>query len=79
MRFLIGSCKKSTFLITKKEEKKLSVWEDVQLSIHLFFCKWCKRFQKQNHLLSVSAKHIHVDVRLSAEARQKIADHLKNE
>jgi len=46
------SCKESVDYINKKEEAKISFWQQVQLWNHLAICSLCKRFAKQNKTLT---------------------------
>jgi hypothetical protein len=53
------SCKEATKLILKKEESKLSVWNRLQLYIHLLYCSFCNAFKKQNNWINLQIPHIH--------------------
>lgn len=44
-------CKTATKMIAQKEDGKLSLKERIQLIIHLFICKVCSLFYKQNKVL----------------------------
>lgn len=44
-------CKTATKMIAQKEEGKLSLKQRIQLIIHLFICKVCALFYKQNKVL----------------------------
>ncbi len=46
------TCKQSTELVIKKEHKKLSVNENLQLLSHMAVCSFCRLFQKQNSIIS---------------------------
>ena len=46
------TCKRSTEWVIKKEYKKLSVKENLQLLSHMAICSFCRLFQKQNSLIS---------------------------
>ncbi len=46
------TCKQSTQWVIKKEYKKLSVKENLQLLSHMAICSFCRLFQKQNSLIS---------------------------
>ena len=46
------TCKQSTEWVIKKEYKKLSVKENLQLLSHMAVCSFCRLFQKQNSLIS---------------------------
>ena len=41
------SCNKATELISKQMDEPLSIWENVQLYTHTFFCWCCTRFRSQ--------------------------------
>lgn len=45
------SCKEAVDYINKQEEKKLGIWQRIQLCNHLFICILCKRFAIQNKML----------------------------
>lgn len=44
-------CKTATKMIAQKGDGKLSLKERIQLMIHLFICKICSLFYKQNKVL----------------------------
>ena len=52
---LMNNCKEATDLISKKEEKKLSAQQNIKLLFHLFLCKVCNFFYKQNNVIISSA------------------------
>ena len=56
---VILSCTKATFLMSKKEEGKISVAENFQLRMHLAVCKFCNRFQKQTQFFTSRSKELH--------------------
>ncbi len=73
------TCYESTYLISKKQEDKLSLAEQLQLSMHLMFCKYCNRFSKQTTLVTKSIKQMNrkmkeqsVNITLTQEQKQKI-------
>ncbi len=47
MKFLMVSCKKATFLLSKKEENKLSWLDRIRLKSHMLMCNICHRFEEQ--------------------------------
>ena len=73
------SCKDATYLVSKKEEKKLSFIETIQLKIHLLICIFCRLFEQQSKLIGKNAKHTHQhhDARLSDVSKEKIIQALK--
>ncbi len=46
------TCKQSTEWVIKKESKKLSVQENLQLLSHMAVCSFCGLFQKQSSVIS---------------------------
>jgi hypothetical protein len=47
-------CKDATKMISQKEEGLLSLKQHIQLFVHLFICKVCAIFFKQNKVLTKS-------------------------
>ena len=73
------SCKKATYLISKKQESKLAIGERLQLFIHLFICDVCKLFKIQTaYILKNIHQHHHTET-LTAAAKEKIAVVVKEE
>lgn len=68
------TCKKATFLMSKKEEGKLTFTEMVQLKLHLLICSYCTRFLKQTKLMKRRAPHLHehLHVQLSPEKKEAL-------
>ncbi|MFP5042514.1 hypothetical protein [Parasediminibacterium sp. JCM 36343] len=67
------SCKKATFLISKKEEKgKITLWERFTLRMHLSICSLCKRFELQTGFIGRNAKHNHADEKLPQGVKTRI-------
>lgn len=48
---LMIDCKTATKMISQKEEKRLSWIKQIKLSYHLFICKVCSLFFKQNKVV----------------------------
>ncbi len=78
---LMITCKDATHLISKKEEKKLSAKQNIKLLLHLFLCKVCNFFFKQNKVLisSVSVLEKNSTVSLSTNEKQKMIEVLETE
>ncbi len=77
MHRLMLSCDTATFFITKKDYKKLSCRENVQLKMHLMGCKLCRSFKDQNAILSEKIKAIQNDpppVKLTEAKKQEIQE-----
>ena len=72
------SCKKATYLLSRKEENKLSWLEKIELSGHLVICSMCRRFEEQTGLIIRNAKHTHAHSILSPEAKERMQAVLKD-
>lgn len=57
------TCKQSTKWVIKKEYKKLSVKENLQLLSHMAICSFCRLFARQNTLIN---KSLHKNERMEA-------------
>ncbi len=74
------TCKQSTEWVIKKEYKKLSVKENLQLLSHMAICSVCRLFQKQNSLIikafykSESRKIFH----LTSEEKKELLHSVQN-
>lgn len=79
-RLIWLTCKKATFLVSKKEEGKLTPIESIQLKLHLGICDFCTRFEKQTKFFSRHARHLHEhnNITLSKEKKEHIRSLLKD-
>jgi len=81
---LSPNCKQATQLQSEAVERKLSILEKTGLRLHLFLCKWCRRYGKQLKFLRSAAhqcdEHEISDPaqRLSPEARERIKQRLQS-
>jgi hypothetical protein len=41
------NCKEASRLASQQLERPLSLWEGVQLKVHLVYCAGCRRMEKQ--------------------------------
>lgn len=46
------SCEEATTLCTKSQYGRLSIVDQLKLNFHLFMCKRCGKFSKQNRILT---------------------------
>ena len=46
------TCDEATAICDKSQYKEASLWEKIKLSIHLFLCKKCGLYSKQNKVMS---------------------------
>lgn len=79
MNFLNISCKKATYLLSKKEENKLSWLERMKLRTHLAMCSLCRRFEIQTGFIGKHAAHVHAEATLSPGAKEKMQSALNNQ
>lgn len=77
---LILSCNKATYLISLKEEGKLSLKQRVQLRAHLGVCSICKIFEKQTAMIGRTAKHAHEhkNDQLTEASKEKMQKNLQS-
>lgn len=53
------NCKEASRLASQQLERPLSIWERVQLKVHVAYCTGCRRMEKQFRFLrSASAAWI---------------------
>ena len=78
MNLLNISCKKATYLLSKKEENKLSWLDRVKLRGHLTICSLCRKFEQQTSFIGFITKHGHEQAVLSVEAKEKMKTVLKD-
>mgnify|MGYP001796881166 CR=1 FL=1 len=78
MKLMMTTCKKATYLLSKKEENKLSWLEKIQLRGHLTICSVCRKFEEQTGFIGRNARHLHADITLPAEIKEKIRNLLKD-
>lgn len=69
-------CTQATFLMSKKEERALTLKETLHLYIHLFVCEFCRRFLKQTNIISKELKRISSKESLTADEKQKMKESL---
>ncbi|MES2006180.1 MAG: zf-HC2 domain-containing protein [Bacteroidota bacterium] len=79
MNLLNISCKKATYLVSKKEESRLSWLERIQLRGHMTICSFCRKFEQQTGFIGRMIGHDHVHATLTPETKQKMQEALLNE
>jgi len=79
MRFFMISCKKATYLVSKKEENRLSWWESWQLRAHFGICSMCRKFEQQSGFIGRMARQVTMHETLSPKAKEKIQATLARE
>lgn len=75
------SCKEVSHLVSDSLDRKLSLWQRIQVRLHLLMCRFCSRFRKQTLFLRDAGRHYPMVVAetetatstgLSPEARDRI-------
>lgn len=82
MHYMMLSCDTATFYITKSEYQKLSCKENIQLKVHLMGCKFCRKFDQQNTILSDNLNKLQQNppqAELSPEKKAEIEKVLKEQ
>lgn len=79
MNLLHTSCKKATYLVSKKEEGKLTWLESIRLRSHLSICSLCRKFEEQSAFIGKMAKDAAQQLTLSADAKNRIRKSLEED
>jgi hypothetical protein len=66
------SCKKATYLVSKKEEGKLNWIESIQLRSHMAICSLCRLFEQQSNFIAKQAKQVDENASLTEHQKIKI-------
>ncbi len=78
------SCRESARLIAVSYERRLGLWERLQLGLHLRACALCRRYRQQMKLVDSALSKVKElivprEEALSREARQRIRESLERE
>ena len=69
------TCDEATTICDKSQYGEASLSEKIQLNIHLLICKFCKKYTKQNSLMTqIFGKHL-----TPCEGTEKLSDETKAE
>jgi len=79
MKMFMINCKDATFLISKREEGKIALYERFHLFLHLLMCKFCKLFLKQTEYLSKQFHNYSSSSILSSEDKEQLKKSLFQE
>jgi|CXWL01.1.fsa_nt_gi hypothetical protein len=67
------SCKEVSRLVSESLDRKLSLWQRMQLWMHLMMCGMCSRFRKQTLLLHAAAKrYLGIVEELESDSRDQL-------
>jgi len=70
------SCKEVSRLVSESLDRKLSIWQRMQVWMHLMMCGMCARFRKQTLFLQSAAKRY---LGIMDEAKRDLSDQLTTE
>ncbi len=76
-------CKHATRLISQSMERPLTRGEKISLGVHLFVCKWCRRYRRQLQLMQemiqefASIETTHAGTRMPESARRRIEEAIR--
>lgn len=73
----MNSCQQATYLISKKEEGKLTAGESLMLSVHLRICDLCRSFEKQTGLFAGINKQPLIVNQLSERVKERMKKDLQ--
>lgn len=76
-RKVVFNCKKATLLALKKNDGAASLWEELQLFYHKFYCDACRRFMKQSKEMDSYLADVTRQERESPT--HNLPDHVKND
>jgi len=78
MSLLNISCKKATYLVSKKEQGRINLFDRITLRMHLGICSLCRRFEQQTGFIIKNTKHTHTEEKLSEEVKERIKEALES-
>jgi len=84
LSILSPTCRQATRLQSEARDRSLSFFEKLGLRLHLFLCKWCRRYGEQLKFLRSAAREWEQDESRQApqglppEARERIKEKLKS-
>ena len=82
---LMISCDEATAICDKNQYGEASRWDKLRLQLHLFLCKHCKEYSKQNSIITnILGKYSpgcdgseHLSEKEKKELEEKLKDQLK--
>ena len=75
------NCKQASQLASQAMDEKLPYWKNVMLKMHLLLCRRCSSFTRQLDFLREASHRYrnNHDLRLTEEAKKRIANALRNQ
>ena len=75
---LFISCEKAAHTCDKTQYNEASLWEKIKLTVHLFYCKICRKYSANNGKLTQLVRNPKVDC-LDNSEKDKLQANIKNE
>jgi len=81
---LSPNCRQATRLQSEARDRRLSLFERLGVGLHLFLCKWCRRYRQQLRFLRSAARECEqAESRLAPQGlppdvRERIKEKLKS-
>jgi hypothetical protein len=74
------NCKQASQLASQSMDEKLPLWKNMALKMHLILCRSGTNFTRQLYFLRKASRRskTNLDFQLTEEARQRIANALKD-
>lgn len=66
------TCKEASLLIIKSEEQHLSYSEKLRVNLHLFICRMCRLFKRQNKILGKALAVSNTDDQLTVSEKENL-------
>ncbi len=73
------SCKEATYLISKKEEGRLGLFQKLKLGMHMSMCRFCRGFERQTRLLTGRLNKLQQQPKELSEEKKKEISELLNQ
>ena len=77
------NCRQVTRLVSRSMDARLSRYQRLEVSIHLLYCSWCRRYHSQIRLLQTALKELDAERKvnpsytLSSEAKARMSARLQ--
>ncbi|MBX7204665.1 MAG: hypothetical protein K1X81_04535 [Bacteroidia bacterium] len=71
------TCKEASLLIIKSEEHHLGYSEKIRMNFHLFICKMCRLFKRQNKILDKALAVNNTQEQLTVSEKENLKELIK--
>ncbi|OEK07923.1 hypothetical protein A8C32_15720 [Flavivirga aquatica] len=69
-------CEEANHVCDKTQYKEATLWEKIKLSAHLIYCRACRKYTKNNSMLTKKIKESKVEC-MTIEAKKAMKENLK--